>query len=296
MEVNRQLLETRADAAELLEPADALLGHAAAAVGDAVEPDRRVMPRRLVVLVRDHRLDPLTQQPLAHALNAVGLVAGDLLGLVPTPAAFAAPADQRRDRLADDRLGPRRFVDLPGGDFDGEGSARTVSNHVELRSKPASAAAQCVVGGLVGVPPETFLSAPAAARAARTDEPSTHHSSQSMYPLLSSLTCNASMTAAKTPALRQLRKWSYTVCQGPNRSGRSRQGAPVPRIQKMPLSIRRGQLAGRPVLALLRGISGSTAAHCSSVSSCRRIRADLLPASRPDQQYERDALRFSDRA
>jgi hypothetical protein len=99
--------------------------------------------------VRDHRLDPLGQQPLAHARDAVGLVAGELLGLVPTPAALASPADQRRDGLPGDRLGPRRFVHLPRRDFDGEGSARTASNHVELAPKPASAAAQRVVGGLV---------------------------------------------------------------------------------------------------------------------------------------------------
>src|SRR6476660_3725180 len=232
MEVHGQLLEPGADAAELLEPADALLGDRSAAVGHAVEPDRRVVPGVLVVLVRDHRLDLLTAQPVAHALHAVALVAGQSPGLVPALASPASAADQGRDRLPDDRLGPRRFVDLPGGDFDGKRSSRTVSDHVELRSKPAAAAAQRVVGGLVGVAPETFLSAPAAARAARTDEPSTHHSSQSMYPLLSSLTCNASMIAANTPLLRQRRKWSYTVRQGPKRSGRSRQGAPVDRIQK----------------------------------------------------------------
>jgi hypothetical protein len=166
-------------------------------------------------------------------------------------------------------------VDLPGGDFDGKGSARTVSDHVEFAAKPASRATQCVVGGLVGVPLETFLSAPAAARAARTDEPSTHHSSQSMYPWLSSFTCNVSMIAAKTPLLRQRRKWSYTVCQGPKRSGRSRHGAPVERIQKMPLSSVRRSRAGRPVRALLSGKCRSTNAHCSSVSSWRFMREDL---------------------
>jgi hypothetical protein len=65
--------------------------------------------------------------------------------------------DQQRDRLPDDRLGPRRLVDLPRGDFDGEGSARTVRDHMELGSKPALAAAQCVVGGFVGVSGDTFF-------------------------------------------------------------------------------------------------------------------------------------------
>ena len=52
-------------------------------------------------------------------------------------------------------------------------------------------------------------------------------------------------------------------------------GAPVCRTQKMPSSIRRGSLAGRPVRALLRGMCGSTNAHCSSVSWWRFMRVDL---------------------
>src|SRR3954466_15678626 len=165
MEVHCQLLKPRADAAEFLQPADALLGDAPATVRHAVEPDRRVVAGQFVVLVRNHRLDLLTGQPVPHTLDAVALVAGELPGLAATPAPLPPASDQERDRLPDDRFRPRRFVDLSRGDFDGEGSARTVSDHVELRSNPAAAAAQCVVGGFVGVPPETFLSAPAAARA-----------------------------------------------------------------------------------------------------------------------------------
>jgi hypothetical protein len=292
MEVYRQLLEPRADAAELLQPADALLGDATAPVRDAVEPHRRVVAGVLVVLVRDDRLDLLPRQPVAHAPDAVAFVAGELPGLAATASSPASASDQERDRLPDDRFGPRRFVDLSSGDFDGEGSALTVSDHVELRSKPAAAAAQRVVGGLVLVPLETFLSAPAAARAARTDEPSTHHNSQSMYPSVSSFTCSVSTTAAKTPLLRQLRKWSYTVCQGPKRSGRSRQGAPVARTQKMPLSCVRRSLAGRPVRAVLSGRCGSTNAHCSSVSSWRFMRENLRDVT---EAYHAETA-FSDRA
>jgi len=296
MEVNGQLFEPCADAAEFFEPADALFGDASTPICDAIEPDRRIMPRPFVLFVRDHGDDLLPAQPVANAFDAVGLITGELAGLVTTLAFLASASDQGRDRLADDRFGECRFVDFSGGDFDGKWSARTVSDNMELRSKPASAAAQCVIRGFVGVTLKTFLSAPAAARAARTEEPSTHHSSQSMYPLLSSLTCNASMMSAKTPLLRHLRKWSYTVCQGPYRSGRSRQGAPVPRIQKMPLRFNRGSLAGRPVRALLIGMKGETNDHWSSSRSCRCIRAKLHPASKPHQQYDQHRKRFSDRA
>jgi len=46
--------------------------------------------------------------------------------------------------------------------------------------------------------------------------------------------------------LGQRYKRLYMVCQGPNSSGRSRQGAPPWRIQRMPLSMRRASLDGLP--------------------------------------------------
>lgn len=296
MEVNGQLFEACANAPELLEPADALLDDRSTAVGKSVEPDTRVVPGFFVVLVWNDRRDLLRAEPITDARHAVGFVASEPAGFVTTPPEFASATDQRRDRLADDRFGSCRFVDFTGGDFDGKWSARTVSDQMELGSKPASAAAQCVIGGFIGVTLETFFSAPAAARAARTDEPSTHHNSQSMYPLLSSFTCSASRISAKTPLLRHLLKWSYTVCQRPYRSGRSRQGAPVPRIQKMPLRFKRESLAGRPVRAVLLGMNGKTNDHWSSSRSCRCIRAVLHPASTPDKQYDQHRRRFSDGA
>src|SRR5438477_4759493 len=261
MKVHRQFLEARADAAELLEPADTLLGDTAAAVRLAVKLHVRVVPGLLVVFVRDHRLDLLFHQPITDPRHAVTFVSGKLLGLVPALSLPASASDQACDRLPDHRLGHRRFVHLSGSHFNGKRSSRTVSDHMELRSKPASRAAQCVVRRLVGVARETFLSAPAAARLARTLAPSTHHSSQSIRPFASSLTCKASTIAANTPARRQLEKYRCTVLQEPKRSGRSRQGAPVPKIQKMPLSISRGSFAGRPVRAVLRGIRGETKYH-----------------------------------
>ena len=93
MEVHGQLLEPRADAAEFLQPADALLGDAAAPVCQAVEPDRRVMAGVFVLLVRDDRLDPLSGQPIPHALDAVALVPGELPGLAATSPPFPPRQD-----------------------------------------------------------------------------------------------------------------------------------------------------------------------------------------------------------
>src|SRR5271156_1251906 len=135
MEVYGQLFESSADAAELFEPADALFDDGSATVGKSVEPDRRVMPGLFIVLVRDHRLDLLLTKPVADARHAVSFIAGQFAWLVSAAAFLASASDQRRDRLADDRLGPRRFMDLSGSDFDGKWSARTVSDHVEFGAK-----------------------------------------------------------------------------------------------------------------------------------------------------------------
>ena len=91
---------------------------------------------------------------------------------------------------------------LPGGHFNRKRSALAVSDQVELRSQPASAVAQRVIRRFVGIAVETFFSAPAAARDARTLAPSTHHNSQSIRPRLSNVTCKASNRAAKTPVHR----------------------------------------------------------------------------------------------
>src|SRR6266851_6210249 len=99
MKVNRQFLEPRADAAELFEPADALLDHAPAAIGAAIKPNRRIVPGDLAVLVRDDRFNLLLGEPVAQPLHAVTFVTGQLRGLVPTPPGLASPSDQAGHRL-----------------------------------------------------------------------------------------------------------------------------------------------------------------------------------------------------
>lgn len=275
MEIDRQFFIPRSDAAEVFQPAYALFDHASAAVSFAIKFHRRIPACLFIVLVRDDRLNALSVEPVTQPLDAVSLVAGKLLRLVSTPAFLTSPSDQTGYRLPDYRLGERRFMHLSARHLDGKRSALTVSDQVEFRSKPTSAAAQRVVRRFVGVTLDTFLQAPAAARVARTLAPSTHQSSQSIRPHASNLTCNISTTAPNTPSRRHRQKYRCTVLQEPNRSGRSRQGAPVPRIQKMPSSINRRSFAGRPVRARLRGIRGAISSHCTSVSSCRLTKADL---------------------
>jgi hypothetical protein len=60
-----------------------------------------------------------------------------------------------------------------------------VGNQAELAPESAARVAQCVVFWLTGLLPPTFLEAPAAARLARIELPSTHHRFQSMWPFWS---------------------------------------------------------------------------------------------------------------
>ena len=70
----------------------------------------------------------------------------------------------------------------------------------------------------------------------------------------------------------------YTLFQEPNRSGKSRQGAPVFTIQMMALIIIRLSLAGRPFLPEYSGGTMSLIlSHCSSVISCRLIMSLSMP-------------------
>ena len=287
MEINGQFVETRPNAARFLHPSDALLNDVSLPIGQSVEPDSTVAACSFVALVRDDRFDPPSAKPIPNALHAIPFIRGQFLRTC------SRSPDPLRNRDAfHHRFKLRRFVDLSSRDLDGQRCSATVSNQVELRSKPASAAAQSVVRRFVGVRLDTFLLAPAAARAARTLAPSIHQRSQSMRPRSSSLICRASTISAKRPSRLHFAKWWYTVCQGPNRSGRSRQGAPVCRIQKIPLSSVRRSRGGRPVRATLGGKNASINDHCSSMSSWRFMITNL-PVVIQGYRYEGS---FSDRA
>ena len=70
----------------------------------------------------------------------------------------------------------------------------------------------------------------------------------------------------------------YTLFQDPNRSGKSRQGAPVFRIQIIALIIIRFSLAGRPFPPECSGGTKSLImSHCSSDISCRLIMTLSMP-------------------
>ena len=79
-----------------------------------------------------------------------------------------------------DRLGVLALMPLPGGDFGRQWQAIAVRHEMDFRAKAAAGTAQSVVRRLARY---FFLEeAPAAARLARMEEPSTHHRSKSIRP------------------------------------------------------------------------------------------------------------------
>ena len=172
-------------------------------------------------------------------------MAGKLLAVLESGSDSTALL-QPAHTLLDDRTTPiRLFVEH----FHRQRQALSVSNQVELAAEATSPAARSVVFRLVGGIGRDFFEAPTAAREARTLEPSIHQRSQSILPSRSKRICSAPRIRSKVPSARHRWKYPYTVRHGLNRFGRSRHGAPVRRIHRMPLGIRRRSLGGRPVEA-----------------------------------------------
>src|SRR5512134_792802 len=98
MKMHGQFFEARADAAELFQPADALLDNRTTAIRLSVELHTRIVPGLFVLLVRDHRLDPFILQPIPYTLDTVAFVARELLRLMPAAQSLSPAADAVRHR------------------------------------------------------------------------------------------------------------------------------------------------------------------------------------------------------
>ncbi len=151
MEVNGQFLEARSNAARFFHPSDALFDYGALPISGSIKLDSSVVARPFIALVRNDRLDPTGSEPIPNAANAVSFVGGQPV----RTGSWAAQALRNGDAVHH-RLDLRRFMNLPGRNFDTQRSSEAVSNQVELRPKPASAAAQSVVRRFVGMPAKLF--------------------------------------------------------------------------------------------------------------------------------------------
>ncbi len=106
--------------------------------------------------------------------------------------------------------------------------------------------------------------------------PSINPSLRSMPPRSRKSSAKAVRILAKTPD--RFHSWNrrWQVLRGGYRSGRSAHGAPVRRIQRMPLSTARGLFGGRPDSpgwALGSGIYSAIRCHCSFVRSIGPVSA-----------------------
>ena len=167
--VRRELLEARRDSPRLLEPTDTPLNDVPASVRQSIE----MMTSTLIGARWDYGSDVPGTQPGTNVRKAIALVASKSARTAAGPAVCAPDRDGLHDLYE-----ALRLVRLPRRGGDGEGQSSAVNNQVELRGEPASRATQCVIGPS-GVPP---FRAPAAARLARIELPSTHQRSQSIRP------------------------------------------------------------------------------------------------------------------
>lgn len=135
--------------------------------------------------------------------------------------------------------------------------APVINRDMDFGAEAATGTSQCL-----GVLPPF---APAACWWARTIVESSNKFDNSSSPP------SASSTRPQTPRLHQRLNLLYDVFQGPNRSGKSRQGAPVRAIQNTAFTNSRLSSAVRPGSPGLPGSKCAIAVHCSSESSCRRI-------------------------
>jgi hypothetical protein len=124
--------------------------------------------------------------------------------------------------------------------------------------------------------------APAACGWARMTRPATKGTRQSTAPAAASACSTAAQSRSQSPASRQRQQRLDTVDQGPDRSGRSRHGAPVRPRHTMPWMIRRWSAFGRPVSGRSGGRSGLSRSHSWSVSSPRGLMliGEQIPAHR----------------
>src|SRR5215471_5212074 len=187
-EVQSELFETSTNPSAFFEPADALLNDAATSVGFSIEflwSSTAVDSR--VVSPRDHAGDMVGSKPFADSGEIVAFVSRQ------TFRSLADSARRLRDgNLVHQGLDPCRVMDLTGGHLRGEGKALTVNHQVEFCAESSPGAAKTVVSRLLRIEDETFFEAPAAARAARTLDPSIEKRSHSILPSRSKRICRAS--------------------------------------------------------------------------------------------------------
>jgi hypothetical protein len=256
MERLLQLFVAGGDGPMLLEPVDQPFDLIAFTVGGPIEADPTP---GLGFEAGNDRADPPPAQVRPDRPARIPLVTDDALRSDARPVAVRpldGPAFQQRGDLG-------RLVALAGGQDEADRLAAPFGAEMDFGREAAAGAAE----GLVAAP----FFAPAALWCARIVVPSRKCKTQSRSPAASASACSAASARSQTPARCQRRKREYTVFQGPKRSGRSRQGAPVAKRQRMPSTTIRSSARGRPRPLGGGGSSGRSRSHWASVSVCRSM-------------------------
>ena len=227
------------DAAKLFEPIDTALDEIAPLIRFPIIFNRclAIGPRR------DNGLDASVHQIVANFVAVVALVAEEFVRI------HIVKFHQRI--IAFD------LVHLAAGDIESQRVAFGVRAEVDFGREAAARAAERL---LILIPPFT----PAACWCARTIVESMACSVSAAGPRLASV----SKAASQTPSLLQRVKRMKTEFQFPYRSGMSRQGAPVRKTQRMPLTVRRLSGIAGP-RSPRSGSNGSRMRHSESVRSPR---------------------------
>src|ERR1051325_508748 len=223
---------------KVLQPGEQPLDFPASPVAPQWPSVLRLVP--VLPIWRNH-LDPSLGELLVERVRVVGLVANELLGIGVEEAGVEGFFDER---------GLVRRSTL---DADGERKTSAVCHCHDLGPLAAL--------GLPDMRPP-FL--------AGAKVPSMKHSERSKPPRSSRSLASASSTRRKTPAWTHCWKRRWQVVCGGYLSGKSFHGAPVRKIQRIPLSTARVSFHGRPRPSSHTGgsgINGSSIAHCSSVRS-----------------------------
>lgn len=161
----------------------------------------------------------------------------------------------RGTMLGQQAAGVRGIRFLAGGQLQLDRQAPRVDRDMQLAAEAAAGTAERLLGLSAG----RFFCAPAACAWARMIVESRTNASRSGSPV------NVAAIRAHRPRFAQRLKRRNTLFHGPNRSGRSRHGAPVFAIQNTASKNNRLSAAFRPAAWPRPGRRPSINNHCSSV-------------------------------
>lgn len=266
--VGQRVVVADRQAAKAQQPRDGALDDPAPTVATQRAPI--LIAVRAVGLVGGDELNPSTLQPPPQLATVVAAIGDDARGVLPgTP----------RPHAADGYGGERRFREMAlrevgGGQVHSERKTRAVDQYHELCPLTLACLAD--------------TSAPFFAGA---NVPSRKASLHCTRPFASSSLRNARHSESQTCCRSHSAKRRQQVAGLGKSAGRSRQRAPVRRIQRIPSKQARSGARGRPPfgLATPRGSSGATLAHCASDSIDARINSPT--GEMMDHQYS-DPVRF----